>query len=192
MRRYTCTDCIVLNYLSLYAHIKPSWLTTKSYTTSSYIKPSSLTAELYTIAYQVIFVRWKFSDGWTICENFQCEIKFRCKKFSQTLPVSENYISSVNVNSQWKLPNVWYIATCTRCTYQTTNDCITTLSMVSIWTPVSRYCTLKHPSSHTTKIQTYMYMYNTSKEMNQSTRPLDGHIKCYPSSWYCTCTILLC
>ena len=47
---------------------------------------------LYTV-YRVIFVHWKFLDGWRIRENFQCEIKFgcTCKKFLLTLPVSENF-----------------------------------------------------------------------------------------------------
>ena len=30
-----------------------------------------------------------------IFKNFQCEMKFSCKKFSQTLPVSENFPSRI-------------------------------------------------------------------------------------------------
>ena len=41
--------------------------------------------------YQVIFARWKFSDEWRIYKSFQCEINIAYRKFSQTLPFSENF-----------------------------------------------------------------------------------------------------
>ena len=41
--------------------------------------------------YWVIFIQCKFSDGWRIFENFQDEIKFGFQKFSQILPVSEDF-----------------------------------------------------------------------------------------------------
>ena len=63
---------------------------TRSLTTLDF-HPSLQHSLLQTMVYRVIFIRWKFSDGWRICENFQCEIKFGCKKFLQTLPVSENF-----------------------------------------------------------------------------------------------------
>ena len=55
-----------------------------------------------TIYWVIIFIQWKISNECRICENFLCKIKFGCKKFSQTLPVSEKF-------SYWVFP-VWMLA----------------------------------------------------------------------------------
>ena len=76
----------------------------------------------YFIVYQVIFIWWKFSDGWRICENSNAKlnsaIRIFCKHCLFPKFLLPN-ISSVSVGSWRKLPDIWHL-------HVTVIDCATT------------------------------------------------------------------